>query len=102
MGDELVRVARPRRWKGYRELIPKDDGFERRFALYEAYHQLNHSLFPGGIERRVEPLGAGRGWLAIRLSVIRDLETGLPAQHDVPLLPIHPLKLSVANLGSTV
>ena len=39
----------PAFWKGYRELIPKDDGFERRFALYEAYHQLNHyNLFGGG------------------------------------------------------
>ena len=35
----------PAFWKGYRELIPKDEGFERRFALYEAYHQLNHYNF---------------------------------------------------------
>ena len=44
-----MRVARPRLLEGYRELIPKDEGFERRFALYEAYHQLNHyNLFGGG------------------------------------------------------
>ena len=39
----------PAFWKGYRSLIPKDEGFERRAALYEAYHQLNHyNLFGGG------------------------------------------------------
>lgn len=39
----------PAFWKGYRSLIPKDDGFARRFALYEAYHKLNHlNLFGGG------------------------------------------------------
>mmetsp|Transcript_11074 Transcript_11074/g.35280 ORF Transcript_11074/g.35280 Transcript_11074/m.35280 type:complete len:374 (-) Transcript_11074:1762-2883(-) len=39
----------PAFWQGYRSLVPKDEGFERRFALYEAYHQLNHyNLFGGG------------------------------------------------------
>jgi len=43
----------PAFWKGYRSLIPKDEGFERRFALYEAYHQLNHyNLFGGGYYNR--------------------------------------------------
>eukprot|EP00403_Amphidinium_massartii_P009981 CAMPEP_0178410556 /NCGR_PEP_ID=MMETSP0689_2-20121128/21042_1 /TAXON_ID=160604 /ORGANISM="Amphidinium massartii, Strain CS-259" /LENGTH=232 /DNA_ID=CAMNT_0020031739 /DNA_START=234 /DNA_END=929 /DNA_ORIENTATION=+ len=36
-------------WRGYRELIPKDPGFDDRAELYEAYHQLNHyNLFGGG------------------------------------------------------
>ena len=36
-------------WVGYRELIPKDPGFEKRFVLYELYHKLNHfNLFGGG------------------------------------------------------
>jgi len=39
----------PAFWEGCRSLIPKDEGFARRFALYEAYHQLNHfNLFGGG------------------------------------------------------
>ena len=39
----------PAFWKGYRELIPKDDGFEKRARLYELYHKLNHyNLFGGG------------------------------------------------------
>jgi len=39
----------PAFWKGYRELIPKDEGFSRREALYECYHKLNHyNLFGGG------------------------------------------------------
>ena len=36
-------------WKGYRSLIPKDEGFAARSVLYEAYHILNHyNLFGGG------------------------------------------------------
>jgi len=36
-------------WSGYRELIPEDPGFDERYPLYEAYHQLNHyNLFGGG------------------------------------------------------
>ncbi len=36
-------------WKGYREIIPKDDGFDERAVLYELYHKLNHyNLFGGG------------------------------------------------------
>jgi len=36
-------------WEGYRELIPKDEGFETRAVLYELYHKLNHhNLFGGG------------------------------------------------------
>lgn len=35
-------------WKGYRELIPEDEGFHRRAALYELYHQLNHYNLFGG------------------------------------------------------
>lgn len=36
-------------WAGYRELIPKDKGFEKREVLYELYHKLNHyNLFGGG------------------------------------------------------
>ena len=39
----------PAFWKAYRELIPKDPGFEERADLYELYHQLNHyNLFGGG------------------------------------------------------
>uniref|UniRef100_A0A7S3BCL9 protein-ribulosamine 3-kinase n=1 Tax=Haptolina ericina TaxID=156174 RepID=A0A7S3BCL9_9EUKA len=38
----------PAFWKAYRELIPKDEGFDRRFALYEAYHKLNHYNLFGG------------------------------------------------------
>ena len=39
----------PAFWKGYRELIPKDEGFSRRARLYELYHKLNHyNLFGGG------------------------------------------------------
>ena len=39
----------PAFWKGYRELIPEDDGFRRRAVLYELYHKLNHyNLFGGG------------------------------------------------------
>ena len=30
----------PAFWKAYRELIPKDPGFEERADLYELYHQL--------------------------------------------------------------
>ena len=41
----------PAFWKGYRALIPKDEGFERRFALYEAYHKLNHFNLFGGSYR---------------------------------------------------
>lgn len=32
----------PAFWKGYRELIPEDDGFRKRAELYECYHKLNH------------------------------------------------------------
>lgn len=36
-------------WEGYRELIPKADGFDRRNKLYQLYHYLNHyNLFGGG------------------------------------------------------
>lgn len=36
-------------WRGYREIIPEDPGFQARRPLYEAYHQLNHyNLFGGG------------------------------------------------------
>jgi len=36
-------------WEGYRSLIPKDVGFEKRAVLYELYHKLNHyNLFGGG------------------------------------------------------
>lgn len=36
-------------WKGYRELIPKAPGFDRRLQLYQLYHYLNHyNLFGGG------------------------------------------------------
>ena len=43
----------PAFWKGYRALIPEDDGFRARFLLYEAYHQLNHyNLFGGGYYNR--------------------------------------------------
>jgi len=36
-------------WSAYRELIPKDDGFEERAELYKLYHYLNHfNLFGGG------------------------------------------------------
>ena len=86
----------PAFWKGYRELIPKVDGFERRFALYEAYHQLNHyNLFGGGYSSRRVELLAQVGMVRAP-PVIRNLETGLPRSDD--LLPIHPLQLRVANL----
>lgn len=29
-------------WRGYRELIPKDPGFDARHKLYQLYHYLNH------------------------------------------------------------
>lgn len=36
-------------WAGYREVIPKAPLFEKRRALYEAYHLINHyNLFGGG------------------------------------------------------
>jgi len=39
----------PRFWEGYRTVIPQDEGFVERKALYDAYHQLNHyNLFGGG------------------------------------------------------
>ena len=39
----------PAFWKGYRELIPEDEGFRKRADLYELYHKLNHyNLFGGG------------------------------------------------------
>lgn len=39
----------PAFWRGYRELIPEDEGFGERRALYELYHKLNHyNLFGGG------------------------------------------------------
>mmetsp|Transcript_12888 Transcript_12888/g.26117 ORF Transcript_12888/g.26117 Transcript_12888/m.26117 type:complete len:330 (-) Transcript_12888:86-1075(-) len=38
----------PAFWQGYRSLIPKDAGFEKRHALYQAYHQLNHFNLFGG------------------------------------------------------
>ena len=39
----------PAFWKGYRELIPEDEGFTKRSNLYELYHKLNHyNLFGGG------------------------------------------------------
>ena len=39
----------PAFWEGYRELIPKEPGFNKRYVLYELYHKLNHyNLFGGG------------------------------------------------------
>ena len=39
----------PAFWAGYREVLPKDHGFDRRARLYELYHKLNHyNLFGGG------------------------------------------------------
>lgn len=39
----------PAFWKGYRELIPKDPGFDGRRDLYLLYHYLNHlNLFGSG------------------------------------------------------
>jgi fructosamine-3-kinase len=39
----------PAFWKGYREVIAKDEGFAKRAILYELYHKLNHyNLFGGG------------------------------------------------------
>jgi len=36
-------------WEGYRSVIPKDPGFDKRAVLYELYHKLNHyNLFGGG------------------------------------------------------
>jgi protein-ribulosamine 3-kinase len=36
-------------WGGYREIVPKAPGFERRRPLYDLYHILNHAnLFGGG------------------------------------------------------
>lgn len=36
-------------WRGYREIVPKAPGFERRRPLYDLYHILNHAnLFGGG------------------------------------------------------
>ena len=31
-------------WEGYRELIPKEGGFETRAVLYELYHKASLSL----------------------------------------------------------
>ena len=43
----------PAFWKGYRELIPEDEGFRKRADLYELYHKLNHyNLFGGGCKPR--------------------------------------------------
>eukprot|EP00560_Eucampia_antarctica_P008750 CAMPEP_0197826358 /NCGR_PEP_ID=MMETSP1437-20131217/3328_1 /TAXON_ID=49252 ORGANISM="Eucampia antarctica, Strain CCMP1452" /NCGR_SAMPLE_ID=MMETSP1437 /ASSEMBLY_ACC=CAM_ASM_001096 /LENGTH=352 /DNA_ID=CAMNT_0043426765 /DNA_START=53 /DNA_END=1111 /DNA_ORIENTATION=- len=54
-------------WDGYRSLIPKDDGFDDRKPLYDAYHQLNHyNLFGGSY------LGSARGCLE---SVKRSLDS---------------------------
>jgi protein-ribulosamine 3-kinase len=45
-------------WNGYRSLISKDQGFEDRKPLYDAYHQLNHyNLFGGSY------LGSGQSLL---------------------------------------
>ena len=45
----------PAFWKGYRELIPKDEGFERRFALYEAYRSSTTTTLRWRLlERRAE------------------------------------------------
>lgn len=39
----------PAFWRGYRELLPEDVGFNERRPLYELYHKLNHyNLFGGG------------------------------------------------------
>ena len=39
----------PAFWKGYRSIIPEDEGFRKRQVLYELYHKLNHyNLFGGG------------------------------------------------------
>ncbi|KAL1528572.1 hypothetical protein AB1Y20_009913 [Prymnesium parvum] len=47
----------PAFFKGYRSVIPKDDGFRARSLLYEAYHQLNHyNLFGGGYYHRAYSL----------------------------------------------
>lgn len=35
-------------WSGYRELIPKADGFDRRNKLYQLYHYMNHYNLFGG------------------------------------------------------
>ena len=38
----------PAFWKGYRSLIPEDEGFRKRANLYELYHKLNHYNLFGG------------------------------------------------------
>lgn len=39
----------PAFWQGYRDVLPKDEGFDKRAVLYELYHKLNHyNLFGGG------------------------------------------------------
>jgi len=39
----------PAFWQAYREVLPKEEGFEKRARLYELYHKLNHyNLFGGG------------------------------------------------------
>lgn len=36
-------------WDAYREIIPKEKGFEKRHRLYQLYHYLNHyNLFGSG------------------------------------------------------
>ena len=35
-------------WSGYREHVPKENGFEQRLKLYKLYHYLNHYVLFGG------------------------------------------------------